>query len=465
MRERRFYLVTLGCPKNEVDSDLISTGLLEEGFREARCWDDAQIIIVNTCSFIRAAVEESLETVLDLASLKRNGSRLMVTGCLYQRYGDRLRELLPEVDAFFQPGEKVPIYPRYHKRHRGEGEDCIQESGWYEGEVSSKAGSRKAVRSAKAPRARRVFSGLQRGYVYLKIAEGCDRGCSFCTIPSIKGRLRSRDPQELVQEAEEAIRRGACELVLVSQDTVSYGRDKGMRDGLARLLEALTGIPGDFRLRVMYLQPDGLTGPLLEILGHPKVCSYLDIPFQHVDPQILRLMGRKGSAGEFSDLLQEARVRLEGVAVRTSFITGFPGEDRRSFRRLLDFLEEVRPDWLSVFPFSPEEGTRAAEMQPGCLRRTAEKRAEELREVQEEIMREKAASLRGATLKVLAEGPSEVAPGYYEGRSYREAPEVDGLIFIEAEAPFPCPSFREVCVTGSDGIDLLGRMEMERDGD
>ncbi len=429
----RFHLITLGCPKNEADSDLIASRLQEEGYLEVGDWEEADIIVVNTCSFIREAVEESLETIMDLGSVKSEGKMLLVTGCLYQRYGEGLRELLPEVDGFFLPDEMPDL------------------NGVADVPTPTE---RKACGPSRDSRRRR-FSGLSQGHAYIKIAEGCDRGCSFCTIPRIKGRLKSREPEDLLGEAKEAIGRGARELVLLSQDTASYGRDLGMRSGLVGLLESMASLEGDFRIRVMYLQPDAVDGPLIDMLGHPKVCSYLDVPFQHVSAPVLRAMGRKGSEGRFRRLVEEARDRVPGLAIRSSFITGFPEEDRRSFRQMLEFVEEVRLDWLSVFPFSPEEGTRAAGLRAGCTRSTAERRARELREVQEEIMREKAESMKGSIVRALVEGPSDMAPGHLQARSHREAPEVDGLIFIRSDAPIRCPEFHDVLITGSDGIDLL----------
>jgi ribosomal protein S12 methylthiotransferase len=425
-------MITLGCPKNEVDSDRIASLLMHNGYREAESVEDAEILVVNTCSFIEKATEESIEVILDLAAEKEAGKRLLVTGCLYQRYGDRLGELLPEVDGFFFPDHpNGGCFPRLRGRsHRFAGDAC----------------------------ARTRFSGSERGHAYLKISEGCSRACSFCTIPSIKGRLRSERAESILREAEGALSRGAREIVLVSQDTASYGRDLGLDAGLTGLLKSLVDLQGDFRVRVMYLQPEGVTDELLEMLNHPKVCRYLDIPLQHVCPGVLRRMGRAGGEEEFRKLADKARSRVPGIALRTSLMVGFPGEDRLAFKQLLDFVRDVRFDWVSVFTYSPEEGTRAASMRDGCSPETAARRAEMLREAQEEIMREKAASLKGTVVRALVEGPSEMAPGFLEARSCREAPDIDGVIFVGGVVPGPVPGFRRVLIEDSDGIDLLGRV-------
>jgi ribosomal protein S12 methylthiotransferase len=428
MKKNTIYLLTLGCPKNEVDSDLVLSNLLREGFTLAERPEEAAVILVNTCAFIQAATEESIETILDCESMRAPGSRLYVLGCLQERYGAELAELLPEVDGFVAPRDYASL-----ARIVGAG-------------------------GGEAGRERGFFSGIKRGRIYLKIAEGCDRACSFCTIPSIKGPLRSRPAEEIESEAVRALELGAKELVVVSQDTVAYGRDLGRPYDLAGLLAKLAGLSGDFRIRLMYLQPDGIDERLLLALEHDKICSYLDLPLQHVDGEVLRRMGRRGGIEEYRGMIERIRERIPGIALRSSFITGFPGEDRTSFDRLRDFVEEIRFDWLAVFPFSPEEGTRAEQMPGRCAEKTARSRAESLRELQEEIMREKADGLVGSSPRVLIEGPSEMAPGYSEARSYREAPEVDGLIFVPREEAGEEARFARVEIVRAEGIDLIGRI-------
>lgn len=434
MKNNTIYLLTLGCPKNEVDSDLVLGNLLREGLTLAERPEEADAIIINTCAFIQAASEESIETILDLSSIRAPGARLYVIGCLQERYGGELAKLLPEVDGFLAPRDYASLALM----------------------IGAAAGGEMPAR--QAGRERGFFSGIQRGSIYLKIAEGCDRACSFCTIPSIKGPLRSRTEEEIEGEAIHALESGAKELVVVSQDTVAYGRDLGPTHTLAGLLARVADLPGEFRIRLMYLQPDGIDERLLEALDHDKICSYLDLPLQHVDEEVLRRMGRRGGIGEYRGMIERIRERVPGIALRSSFITGFPGEDRTSFNRLREFVEEIRFDWLAVFPYSPEEGTRAAEMPGRCVERTARSRAESLRELQEEIMRQKAAGLVGSSLKVLIEGPSEMAPGYCEARSYREAPEVDGLIFVSREGAGEEPRFAQAEIVQAEGIDLIGHL-------
>lgn len=435
MKNNTIYLLTLGCPKNEVDSDLVLGNLLREGFTLAERPEEAGIILVNTCAFIQAATEESIETILDMASVRAPGARIFVIGCLLERYGGELAKLLPEVDGFVAPRDYASL-----ARMVGAGDE-------------SEIGAREAGGE------RGFFSGIKRGRIYLKIAEGCDRACSFCTIPSIKGPLRSRPEEEIEGEAVRALESGAKELVVVSQDTVAYGRDLRFPHTLAGLLERLADLRGDFRIRLMYLQPDGIDERLLEVLDHDKICSYLDLPLQHVDGEVLRRMGRRGGIEEYRGMIERIRKRVPGIALRSSFITGFPGEDRASFERLSGFVEEIRFDWLAVFPYSPEEGTRAAEMPGRCTEKTVRSRAESLRELQEEIMREKATELVGSSLSVLIEGPSEMAPGYCEARSYREAPEVDGLIFVPRQEAGVNPRFAQVEIEKAEGIDLIGHLD------
>ncbi len=436
MKKKSFYLLTLGCPKNETDSDLVVTSLLRQGFKQAEKPEEARVVIVNTCAFLAAAAEESIEAILDLASVRAEGAGLYVIGCLQQRYGADLPRLLPEVDGFLAPEDYDSLAAMIEAGGGGQ---------W--------AGRPPSPRDSGS---REYFTGVERGRAYIKIAEGCDRCCTFCTIPLIKGPLRSRPAGEVAGEAAAAIGAGAKELVLVSQDTASYGRDLGKSQALAELLEGLAEMTGEYRIRLMYMQPDGIDDRLLRALNHDRICSYLDLPLQHVDEKVLRHMGRRGGAADYRELIARIRQGVPGIALRSSFITGFPGEDRASFERLCAFVEEVRFDWLAVFPFSPEEGTKAAELPGRCTEKTARNRAEALRELQEEIMRDNAAGLVGNTLEVLIEGPSDVAPGFFEARSYREAPEVDGMIYLPGGQAGRAPRFTRVRIVEAEGIDLIG---------
>ncbi len=390
MKKSSFYILTLGCPKNEADSDRIVSTLLQCGFSRTANPEKATYILINTCSFIQAAVEESIETILDIASLKEvdKTKNVVVLGCLYQRYGDSLKRLLPEVDLFVHMNDyrNLPwLLDRPVNTTDGVGETSLP---------------------------RDYFSGTERGWTYIKIAEGCEGSCSFCTIPRIKGPLVSRPVEEILEEASLAISLGIKEIILVAQDTSSYGKDLYGEPSLSVLLKDLVHLRGDFWIRLMYVQPEGVDGALLELLQENKVCSYLDIPLQHVDEKVLRKMGRKGGEKKFSSLMKMLRERVPGIALRSSFIVGFPGEDDTSFNRLKRFVENANFDWLSLFRFSPEEGTRAHSMGGWAGRAAAERRLSILREIQEEIMLQKARDMVGARIKVLVEGESEVAPGF-----------------------------------------------------
>jgi ribosomal protein S12 methylthiotransferase len=432
--KRRFYLLSLGCPKNDVDSDFLASCLIMAGWEKMERPQEAGLLVVNTCSFIASAVEETVEAVLEISDLREEGFRyLVVTGCLVARYGvSSLASLLPEVDLFVD----FPDYPRFatlmNSLSKGpQGED----TGGF---------------------TRKHASTLDKGYVYIKISEGCRRRCAYCAIPAIRGPLLSRTWGEIVEEARFFVDRGARELVLVAQDTTSYGLDLYGSPSLPLLVERLAELDGDFRLRVMYMHPEGIDREVLESMRHPKVCSYLDIPFQHADPAVLKAMGRKGGVEEHRRLLDLVEKCLGEVALRSTFMVGFPGEDGESFRRLYDFVAETRFDWLGLFRYSQEGGTPAFSLGRGVTGKVGQDRLGALAELQEEIMREKALGLVGRSFRVLVEGKSPEAPGYWEARSWREAPEIDGVIFVPQNGGLHPGTFYEVEISDSEGIDLVG---------
>jgi len=368
-----------------------------------------------------------------MADLRAEGKRLVVVGCLVARYGKRtLRTLLPEVDVFLHPADygRLPV---------------LLEEGLPRG------GQREYK---EAPR--RFSSTLNRGFVYLKVSEGCNRRCSFCTIPRLRGRMRSLPWQEVAEEARYFLRLGALELVLVAQDLTAYGKDLYGRPSLPLLLERLSELEGDYRIRLMYLHPDGVNRGLLEAMRNPRVYPYFDLPLQHVDEDVLRAMGRKGGYGEFQGLVERIRTHFPQAALRATFILGFPGEDHRRFRRLYRFVEETRFDWLGLFLYSQEEGTPAQSLGRGCAEGVAEKRRRIISELQDEIMYQKALSLVGSEFRVLVEGPSDEAPGYMEARSYREAPEIDGVVFLRRKAGVKPASWCRVRIESAEGMDLIG---------
>ncbi len=436
-QDRTFYLLSLGCPKNEVDSDCLASTLMRDGWQMSERPEDAGVIVVNTCSFIAPAVEESVEAVLELGDLKESGDRrLVVTGCLVARYGERsLKSLLPEVDLCVG----FPDYARFASLI-----DTLLDG-------DSACSTDTLVREQA--------SSLSKGYVFLKISEGCRRRCAYCAIPSIRGPLRSRPWEEIRDEWRFFLERGAHELVLIAQDSTSYGRDIYGRPSLPMLMENLCELDGDWRLRVMYMHPEGVDAGILQAMGNPRVCHYLDLPFQHVDAGVLRSMGRRGDADSHRRLLDMVVGSLCEVALRATFMVGFPGEDRAAFDALYDFVAEARFDWLGLFSYSQEEGTPAFSLGRGVSGPVARDRVEEITVLQEEIMRDKALEMVGKKMRVLVEEISLEAPGFWEARSWREAPEIDGVIFIPHKEGISPGTLREVVITASEGIDLVGVLQ------
>ncbi|WP_458012707.1 30S ribosomal protein S12 methylthiotransferase RimO [Candidatus Solincola sp.] len=459
-----FHLTTLGCPKNQVDSDYLASLLLRAGWKFQEDPSRADLVIVNTCSFIVPAVEESVEAVLELAEAREGGGLLMVAGCLVSRYGpETLARLLPEVDLFLSPAE----YPRVLSILKGRHDPARERTGKVEARTSTKHTRPSPMAEAEErpgeTAARAYSSTLHRGYVYVKVSEGCHRHCSYCAIPRIRGPLVSRPEGEIIEEVSFFLRRGAREIVLVGQDTTSYGRDREGKGRLPSLLKELSSLNGDFRIRVMYMHPDGVEETLLEAMDHPRIYPYFDLPFQHVDPVVLRPMGRRGDLDSCRRLVKTIRREFPEAALRATFMVGFPGEDASSFQRLYRFVEESRFDWLGLFGYSQEEGTPAYPLGKGSSRRVKGDRLRKLSLLQEEIMRDRAQQAVGRDLRVLVEGESDEAPGYWEARSYREAPEVDGVVFIPHGGDLKAGEWCEVRITAAEGIDVIavprGRLE------
>lgn len=399
--------------------------------------EEAEVVLVNTCAFITPAVEESIDTILELAKGCSEGRRLVVCGCLVSRYGKEvLSSLLPEVSLFVDFAE-YPALP-----------------GMLDAEDDT---SRMAYR--EAPRVRHHSSTLTKGYVYIKISEGCRGGCSYCTIPMIRGPLRSRPLEEIAREAIHLLALGAKELVLVAQDTTAYGMDLYGRRSLSRLLELLSDLEGDYMLRVMYMHPEGVDEELLASMDSGRVFPYFDLPFQHADDAILARMGRKSGGKELVRLVEKIRGRFPEAALRGTCIVGFPGEGEKEFQRLLEFVQDVCFDHLAVFPFFPEEGTLAAGLPDAPEREIALERKRLLEEVQDGIAAEKAALMLGRRLRVLVEGECEDDPRYLEARSYREAPEVDGLILISRPEKIRLCGWQMVKIVGMEGLDLVAELE------
>jgi ribosomal protein S12 methylthiotransferase len=379
---------------------------------------------VNTCSFIQDAKEESIQTILEAAALKRTGRcrALLVSGCLPQRYHPDLPALLPEVDGFVGTGEFPRIAAIVGSVLRGREDARL----WVTGHT--------ALMTAALPRRR-----LSPGHIaYLKIAEGCDHACRFCAIPGIRGPLQSRGRADLVAEARRLAAEGVREIVLVSQDTTSYGADRGEPRGLVALLGDLLTIPSLAWIRLHYLYPTRITPELVALLAaEPRLCRYLDLPLQHADAAILKAMGRGGSPESLRRLLGRVRRAIPGLVIRTSFITGFPGETAAQFAVLRRFVAEMQFDRVGVFRYSDEEGTAAAALRPKVPRRVAESRRARLMAIQARIAERKGQALVGSVQEVLVDGPAAAVPGLQCGRTAGHAPDVDGTVFLRGAQVAP----------------------------
>jgi ribosomal protein S12 methylthiotransferase len=410
-------VVNLGCPKNQVDAEVMLGQLAAAGYRIAERPEEAEVVVVNTCGFIQDAKEESIQAVLEAASLKQTGRcrALLVSGCLSQRYPRELPDLLPEVDAFIGTGE----FPRIGEIVRAALDRTDGKRVWVTGHT--------ALMTAALPRRRLTPPHV----AYLKIAEGCDHTCRFCAIPLIRGAKQSRERADIVAEARALAADGVREVVLISQDTTSYGADRGEPGALTSLLRDLLAIPALRWIRLHYLYPTRVSPDLIALLAaEPRLCRYLDLPLQHADAAVLKAMGRGGSADGFRRLIERIRRAVPGVVIRSSFITGFPGETAVQFAVLERFVEEMRFDRVGVFRYSDEEGTAAAALGPKVSRRVGEARRARLMALQARIAEEKGQALVGSVQEVLVDGPSSEFPDLLCGRTAGHAPEVDGTVYL-----------------------------------
>lgn len=439
---RAVYLMTLGCPKNQVDSEIMVGLLAGAGHRLVLDPGEADVLLVNTCGFIDAAKEESIDAILELARYKTDGSaeRLVVAGCLVQRYPDELRKALPEVDAFLGTGELRRVADLVGSPERG-----------------VYVGVPQVLPSVTLPRV-----PLSDFYTaYLKVSEGCDRRCSFCAIPAIRGRHRSRPLDDVVAEAEVLARGGVRELNLIAQDLTVYGRDLGENVTLERLLRALAEVDGVRWIRCLYWYPSWVTKSLLDTVAHEeKVCSYVDMPLQHGSDRILRAMGRAPSADALRRLIALVRDRVPGVVLRSAFIVGFPGETDKDFEALCEFVGEIAADRVGVFCYSHEEGTVAGARRDDLPPEVKRRRRHELMEVQRQISAAKQQALVGTVQEVLVCGVDQ--DGAWYGRTAGQAPEVDGVVFL-AGGELEAGDFVRARVTGATDYDLLATV-LDDDG-
>jgi ribosomal protein S12 methylthiotransferase len=408
----KIHITTLGCPKNSVDSRHLAGAFTAEGFISADNADDADILLVNTCGFIKDAKEESIEEVLRLAQMKEDGRKLVVFGCLAARYRNELLKEIPEIDGIWGVGEEAAII-----------EYCKKQRSGVIGHRSEKDAGSSSITYNPSPI-------TTMSYAYLKIAEGCDKKCTFCVIPSIRGAFRSVRPELIMAEAGEYIKGGVRELILVAQDITNYGKDLDGYD-LVALLRDLASLPGDFHIRLLYLYPTAISEALIEyIAAEDKIHKYLDIPLQHSEDKILRLMGRRGTRTEYLKLIRTLRRRIPGIALRTTFIVGFPAETEEEFNGLVDFIEEIRFERLGAFMFSKEEGTPSAAYKGHVPDKVKHRRFEEIMKRQALISLEINRDIVGRRFRAIVD---EAAEDVTLVRLYSHAPEIDGMVIIERE--------------------------------
>ncbi|HIC88679.1 MAG TPA: 30S ribosomal protein S12 methylthiotransferase RimO [Anaerolineae bacterium] len=436
-----YYLLTLGCPKNLVDSEGMAMTLESRGYALADTPEKASVLIVNTCGFLRAAEDESLSALRELAAVKRPGQLLIAAGCMAQRDSTEILRQVPQVDGLLGTRrwmEIVRLVEALRNGRKDRQRQCYQLLG--EPEITE---------PAVMPRPPVVGS-----YAYLKISDGCSAPCAFCTIPSFKGKLRSRPFAAVVEEAKALVASGAKELIVIAQDTTDYGRDRGEPGSLPRLLNAIANRAGEGLrwLRLMYAYPGHVSDALIEVMaGHERIVHYLDIPLQHAHPATLRRMRRPGNVDQVMRTLEQLRAAMPDIALRTTFIVGYPGETEAEFQALLDFVQTVQFDRMGVFKFSPEPGTPAAEMPGQVPEAVREERYQQLMELQQGISLRRNQLQVGRQLDVLIEG---VGDGISLGRSYRDAPEVDGLVLIPGELLLG--EMVRVRITGAMEYDLVG---------
>ncbi len=434
--------ISLGCDKNLVDSEVM-LGLLDS--RGYQIVDDeaiADVIVINTCCFIHDAKEESIQTILEMAEYKKTGrlKALVVTGCLAQRYQQEIIDEIPEVDAVLGTASYDKIAEAIDEALDGHTEMYLEDIDRLP-QVSSK---------------RLVTTGGH--YAYLKIAEGCDKHCTYCIIPKVRGNYRSVPMEQLLKEAKELAEGGVKELILVAQETTVYGQDIYGEKSLHRLLRELCKIDGIQWIRLLYCYPEEIDANLIRVMKEePKICHYLDLPIQHASDAILKKMGRRTSKAQLVDTIRTLREEIPDITLRTTLITGFPGETEEQHQELVEFVDEMEFDRLGVFTYSPEENTPAAEMPDQIPEEVKEDRQAELMELQQEIAFDLAEDMIDREVLVMIEG--KVADeNAYVGRTYRDAPNVDGLIFINTDEELMSGDFAKVKVTGAMEYDLIGEL-------
>ncbi|HZR55509.1 MAG TPA: 30S ribosomal protein S12 methylthiotransferase RimO [Terriglobales bacterium] len=471
--------VSLGCPKNLVDSEVMMGMLAHAGAELIQRAEDADIIVVNTCSFIDSAQQESVNTILEMARHKTDGKarKLIVAGCLVERYRDEIQKNIPEIDAVVGTGELNKILaaagvgaaPTSASPFNILSPNALTSRPEAEARAAQGRFSRETWDGAIADLPNYLYDGetprilATPGYTaYIKIAEGCDHPCSFCIIPQLRGKFRSRRFESVIAEAERLAQAGVRELTLIGQDTTCYGEDFGLKDGLALLLERLAGIEDLRWVRFLYAYPNKITGRLLEtIAAHEKICSYVDVPLQHASASVLKRMKRGGGSEVFLKSIEKIRRTIPDVTLRTSFIVGFPGETEKEFEELCEFVSQSEIDWMGAFGYSDQEGAGAFSVEGKLPAREIERRRKHLMQIQRRISKRKKKALIGKEFDLLLQGSSDETDLLLEGRTAMHAPEIDGKVFVNdvpEEIEPRIGEFYRCQITEAHDYDLVARI-------
>ena len=438
----KILFISLGCDKNLVDTEVMLGMLASRGYEMTNEEQEADIIVINTCCFIHDAKEESIQNILEMAEYKKNGSAkaLIVTGCMAERYRQEILDEIPEVDEVLGTTAYDRILDAVDAALAGQHEVMTAD-----------------LDALPLPETKRLVT-TGGHFAYLKIAEGCDKHCTYCIIPKIRGNFRSVPMERLIKEAEELADQGVKELILVAQETTLYGKDLYGEKSLPKLLRELCKISGIRWIRILYCYPEEITDELIQVMKEePKICHYLDLPIQHANDTILKRMGRRSSKQELIDIVQKLRKEIPDICLRTTLITGFPGETQEQHEEVMEFIDTLEFDRLGAFTYSPEEDTPAATFEDQIDEEVKEDRQADIMELQQEIAFDKAEDMIGREVLVMIEG--KVADeNAYVGRTYRDAPNVDGLIFINTDVELISGDFAKVKVTGALDYDLIGEL-------
>ena len=438
----KILFISLGCDKNLVDTEVMLGMLASRGYEMTNDEQEADIIVINTCCFIHDAKEESIQNILEMAEYKKNGSAkaLIVTGCMAERYRQEILDEIPEVDEVLGTTAYDRILDAVDAALAGQHEVMTAD-----------------LDALPLPETKRLVT-TGGHFAYLKIAEGCDKHCTYCIIPKIRGNFRSVPMERLLKEAQDLAEQGVKELILVAQETTLYGKDLYGEKSLPKLLRELCKISGIRWIRILYCYPEEITDELIQVMKEePKICHYLDLPIQHANDTILKRMGRRTSKQELIDIVQKLRKEIPDICLRTTLITGFPGETQEQHEEVMKFIDTLEFDRLGAFTYSPEEDTPAATFEDQIDEEVKEGRQADIMELQQEIAFDKAEDMIGREVLVMIEG--KVADeNAYVGRTYRDAPNVDGLIFINTDVELISGDFAKVKVTGALDYDLIGEL-------